>query len=432
MSRGTIPIASAELGRLRECEVLVKKGPAKGLRAKLDHGALIIGSGPEAELRLDDPTVSGRHCELVVRGDQVVVRDLGSRNGVMLNGVRVIEALVEKGSELRLGTSHLVIEQDEAEVLVSTQTQFGPLFGRSAAMRAVFAQLPSLAASNAPILVEGETGTGKDLTAEAIHQHSPRADANFVLFDCGAVASSLIEAELFGNEKGAFTGADIARPGLAAAAHGGTLVLDEIGELPLELQPRLLRLVERGEVRRVGSTKSERFDVRIIACTNRSLKAEVAAGRFREDLYFRLSALRVRLPSLRERPEDLPGLVDHLFTTSGAAMRFDQLGENDRAMLLAHRWPGNVRELRNTVERLRTFPSSGVASVLEHDEAATAPASTVLQPLSLARQAATDAFEVAYLRHVLSVSGDSVTEAAKLADVSRQFLQRLIKKHGLR
>jgi DNA-binding NtrC family response regulator len=429
--RGTVPLATAELSTLKRCEVVVKKGAQKGQRAKLDDGALVIGSGPEADLRLEDSTVSGRHCELVARGEQVVVRDLGSRNGVLLDGVRVIEAVVEKGSELTLGTSVLVVEPGDAEVLVSRTSSFGPLFGHSPAMRAVFAQLQSLADSNAPVLVEGETGTGKDVTAEALHQASGRADAPFVVFDCGAVAASLVEAELFGHEKGAFTGAEGARDGLAAAADGGTLVLDEIGELPLELQPKLLRLVEKGEVRRVGSTKSARFDVRIIACTNRSLKVEVAAGRFREDLYFRLSALRVRLPSLRERPDDIPGLVDHLFASTGARLRFEQLGENDRALLLAHRWPGNVRELRNTVERLRTFPTSAVGSLIETDDAA-APATTGLQPLSVARQEATDAFEVAYVRRVLAQAGGSVTEGAKLAGVSRQFLQRLIKKHGLR
>ncbi len=430
--RGTVPLATAELSKLRRCEVVVKKGAQKGLRAKLDDGALVIGSGPEADLRLEDSTVSGRHCELVARGEQVVVRDLGSRNGVLLDGVRVIEAVVEKGSELKLGTSLLVVEPGEAEVLVSRTSSFGPLFGQSPAMRAVFAQLQSLADSNAPVLVEGETGTGKDVTAEALHQASSRADAPFVVFDCGAVAASLVEAELFGHEKGAFTGAEGAREGLAAAADGGTLVLDEIGELPLELQPKLLRLVEKGEVRRVGSTKSERFEVRIIACTNRSLKAEVAAGRFREDLYFRLSALRVRLPSLRERPDDLPGLVDHLFASTGARLRFEQLGENDRALLLAHRWPGNVRELRNTVERLRTFPTSALGTLLETDDAAANVPTGGLQPLSVARQEATDAFEVGYVRRVLAQAGGSVTEGAKLAGVSRQFLQRLIKKHGLR
>jgi DNA-binding NtrC family response regulator len=431
----TVPLAASEVSRLRQCTVTVKKGPDKGATARLESGALVIGTADDCDLRLTDDTVSGRHCELVIRDDQIVVRDLGSRNGTLLNSVRVIEAVAEKGAELKLGNSRLVVEPTQGDVLVSKEPRFGPLIGKSAAMRALFAQLPPIAASSAPVLIEGETGAGKDLTAEALHQASPRAGGPFMLFDCGAVAPTLVEAELFGHEKNAFTGATAARAGVAEEANGGTLVLDEVGELPLELQPKLLRLAEKQEIRRVGSSHSVTLDVRIIACTHRSLKAEIAAGRFREDLYYRLSALRLRLPSLRERRDDVPALVDALLEGKGAGLRFDHLPENDRAMLLSHQWPGNVRELRNAVERLLAFPDAKVASLLEVEqrtqgEKAVTAAHVV--PLPLARQAAQDAFEKSYLTQVLARADGSVTEAARIAGVSRQFVQRLLKKHGLR
>ena len=215
MKQGTVQLAPTELTQMRSCSVVVKKGPDKGSTERLEHGALVIGTAADCDLVLTDDTVSGRHCELILRNDQVVVRDLGSRNGVLLNGVRVLEAIAEKGAELKLGNSVLLVTPDQTEVLVAKASSFGPLYGASPAMRAVFAQLPTLAGANGPILIEGETGTGKDLTAEALHQASPRAAGPFVVFDCGAVAASLVESELFGHEKSAFTGAGTARIGLA-------------------------------------------------------------------------------------------------------------------------------------------------------------------------------------------------------------------------
>ena len=298
-------------------------------------------------------------------------------------------------------------------------------------MRTIFGQLQALADSPAPLLIEGETGTGKDLTAEAVHSASPRAKKPFVVVDCGAVSSTLIEAELFGHEKGAFTGAGAARAGLAEAANGGTLMLDEVGELPIELQPKLLRLVERREVRRVGSNTPVPVDLRIIGSTHRTLRDDVRAGRFREDLYYRLSTLRLKLPPLRDRPGDLAGLTDRLFMQHGSARRFEQLSATDRSVLQAHRWAGNVRELRNVVERMLTFPHAPMSTLIERDtpvpQAATADLS-----LKLARDRALTQFERDYLVHVLTLSGGSVTEAAKLAGVSRQLLQRLLHRHHLR
>jgi len=430
---GTQPLHATSLIKVKRCELLVENGPAKGTQAVVSDEILSVGSDPDCGLVLEDETVSARHCEFLIRPDGVLVRDLGSRNGVRVNDVRVIEALLERSAVLRIGNTRLKATLVDANLLVTQGSRYGTLYGKSASMRALFAQMPTLAGSSAPVLIQGETGTGKDMVAQALHQASGRADGPCIIFDCGAVAASVMEAELFGHEKGAFTGAASARPGLAEAAHGGTLIVDEIGELPLDLQPKLLRLVERNEIRRVGGTQSTRIDLRIIACTHRALRAEVKAGRFREDLYYRLSTLTVRLPALRERLDDIPGLVDLLLEERGASLRFEELGDHDREMLLAHRWPGNIRELRNVVERLVAFPTAGVAALLDNEPTARhAVVSSALPPLSTARQKAQDVFEENYVREALSRAKGSVTEAAKLAGVSRQFLQRLIKKHGLR
>ncbi len=425
-------LTGGERLELQRLEVLVSGGAGKGTRLPLDGGPVVVGSGEGCDLTVPDDTVSSRHCELFWREGRLVLRDLMSTNGVVVDGVPVVEAYLSPGSKVKLGQTTLTLKKLEPEqVTVSGATHFGPVFGKSAVMRALFSQLEAVAQSDAPLLLEGETGTGKDLTAEAIHAASRRADGPFLVFDCGAAAGSLLEGELFGFEKGAFTGAAAARVGLAEAASGGTLLLDEVGELPLELQPKLLRLLEKREVRRLGSNTSTTVDVRLIGATHRSLRAMVKAGTFREDLYFRLSALKLRLPSLRERLDDLPGLVDLMLREHDSRRTFEQLPETDRALLLEHRWPGNVRELRNVIERLLAFPTLPAGGLMEPDAAPTDAGHVAeLLPLSAARERATDAFERAYLKQVLQKSGGNVTEAARLAQVSRQFLQRLMRKHG--
>ncbi len=304
----TRDIAAAQRLERRRIEVRVTSGPDKGLTAVLFDEPLVIGTGPEADLRLTDETVSANHCELSWRDGRLVVRDLASTNGVVLEGTAVAEAFPKDKCKLALAQTTLTLKPLESEeVVLSGRRLFGPLYGESPAMRALFTQLEAVAKSDAPLLLEGETGTGKDLTAEAMHKASARADGPFVVFDCGAAAGTLLESELFGHERGAFTGANAARPGLALAADGGTLLIDEVGEVPLELQPKLLRLLERREVRPLGANETKTVDVRIIAATHRPLRAMVKAGTFREDLFFRLSALRLRLPSLRSGPRTFPG-----------------------------------------------------------------------------------------------------------------------------
>jgi two-component system, NtrC family, response regulator GlrR len=431
--RRTRPVSGPLRARMLKGEVQVTRGSDKGETASLDEGPLIVGGNQECGLRLTDPTVSARHCELSLRSGAVHLRDLGSTNGVFVDGHRVTEALLEIGTRIRLGQTELKLKgTGEEQVELSSSDQFAGLYGKSEAMRVLFPQLEAVAKSSAPLLIEGETGTGKDLAAEAVHRASGRAEGPFVVFDCGAAAPSLVEAELFGYEKGAFTGAVTSRPGLAESADGGTLVVDEVGELPLELQPKLLRLLEKKEVRHLGSNKPAQVDLRVVACTHRSLVAEVKSGQFRQDLYFRLSALRVRLPALRERTEDIPGLVDLMLKEQRSPMRFAELPESVQAMFLSHRWPGNVRELRNAVERLLAFPTLQAGLLDSEAPTASGPIADSFLPLSQARARNQDNFEQRYLRDLLRRSEGSVVDAARMAEISRQFLQKLLRKHGIR
>ncbi|HEX3905423.1 MAG TPA: sigma-54 dependent transcriptional regulator [Polyangia bacterium] len=316
--------------------------------------------------------------------------------------------------------------------------RFGRMIGRSSAMQVVFDVLGKAASSDATILLEGETGTGKEVSAEAIHLGSPRKDKPFLVVDCGAMPPQLLESELFGHERGAFTGAVSSRQGVFEAAAGGTVFLDEIGELSIDLQPKLLRVLERREVRRVGTNNHFPVNVRLVAATNRSLRDQVAAQKFRSDLYYRLAVVEVKLPPLRERLSDLPLLVDHVVRAfagvdpaTAAKVRapefLDALGR--------HTWPGNIRELRNYLERcvaLRDF--SPPRSVTGSMPAVAGPESAVNvgQPLREAREAWVSAFERRYLEELLRQHENRVSAAARAAGVDRIYFYRLLWKHGLR
>ena len=342
--------------RLRElaysrCRVVVVDGPDKGLVAEASGPELAIGTGEGNQLVLHDPAVSRHHLAIGMSPRGAHLTDLGSTNGTFLAGHRVESGWLEQGSILRAGVTTMRFEllADEIREPLSDEDRFGRALGKSAAMRRVFALLPKIAASESTILLEGETGTGKSLLAEAVHQASPRAKGPLVVLDCGSIPPSLIEAELFGYEKGAFTGAIAARAGAFESAAGGTIFLDEVGELPLELQPKLLRALEDRVVKRLGNPQAVKLNVRLIAATNRDLRMEVNRGRFRSDLYYRLDVVRLRLPALRERREDIPVLVESFydqFAGEGTEPPPELLAE-----LVSHDWPGNVRELRSAVER---------------------------------------------------------------------------------
>ncbi len=417
----------------------VRSGPDTGLTCELAGSPLRIGSASDNDLVLSDETVSRRHCELSPLPAGVRVRDEGSTNGVLVEGVRVFDALFAGPVELRLGDSVLRVEPSGESISREELATdgFHGLVGRAPAMRALFADLARIAPSDVTVLVEGETGTGKEVVADALHAASRRSRGPFVVFDCGAVAPSLVESELFGHERGAFTGAVTSRPGVFEQAHGGTLFLDELGELPKELQPKLLRALERREVRRLGSQKVINVDVRLVAATHRNLAVEVQRGNFRQDLYYRLAAARVRVPPLRDRMEDLPLLVAHFLNRSKPPRSVREVPEQVWELLRAHRWPGNVRELSHAVERFLVTPER-VLSEPHSTTLATAGTDITLtheagppRPLREARREASEAFERAYLAAALQHTQGNVTRAAALAEVSRQMLQKLMRKHAL-
>jgi pSer/pThr/pTyr-binding forkhead associated (FHA) protein len=338
---------------------VVLNGSARG-RAPLVGKKLTIGKAPENDLVLDDPLVSRTHCEIERVKDGLLVRDLGSTNGTRLDGVRVHEAIARPGSVVGVGSVDVSLRPTALPIdaLPSKNDKFGEAWADSLAMRSIFGVLEFIAPSDATVLLTGETGTGKDVLARSIVQRSRRKDGPFVVVDCGAMKWSLAESELFGHERGAFTGADAARKGAFELADGGTIFLDEIGELPLDVQPKLLRVIETRKFQRVGSSKVQTTDVRVIAATKRDLEAEVAAGRFREDLFFRLAVVPVHVPPLRERKDDVPLLARRLLAALAPGRPLEPT-EAAWALLLAHDWPGNVRELRNVLERAALLSQHG-------------------------------------------------------------------------
>jgi transcriptional regulator with PAS, ATPase and Fis domain len=298
-------------------------------------------------------------------------------------------------------------------------------------MRELFADLVRIARSEVTLLIEGETGTGKELVAESVHSESQRADGPFVVFDCSAVAPTLIESELFGHERGAFTGAVTSRAGVFEQANGGTIFLDELGELPKDMQPKLLRVLEKRQVRRLGSQTTLPVDVRLIAATNRNLPAEIALGHFREDLYFRLAAAHVHVPPLRDRMDDLPLLAEHFLSQQVPPKTLSDVPPPVWEMFKAHRWPGNVRELSNAVQRLLVTPERPFSPSASSPPPALRADDVPLQPLRVARRDAGDAFERHYLEALLARTTGNVTRAAAVAEVSRQMVQKLMRKHGI-
>lgn len=417
----------------------VLSGSSKGTTRTLGT-RMTIGKAADNDLVLGDDTVSRHHCELARTVDGIQVKDLGSTNGTKIDGTRVHEAIMAAGSVLKVGEIEISFRPaaQRIEVLPSDATEFEGVIGQALSMRTIFGVLERIAPTDATVLLDGETGTGKDVLARAIAARSTRAGKAFVVVDCGAVSYSLIESELFGHERGAFTGAVAARQGAFELSDGGTLFLDEIGELPLDVQPKLLRVLETREFRRVGGNKTLRTNVRVIAATKRNLLREVGAGKFREDLYFRLAVVPVTVPPLRARREDIPMLARHILKITSAPREYS-LGTETLDALAAHDWPGNVRELRNVLER-----AVYLAQATKSDELG-----LVLLPGSSVQPDATfqfdssrsyrdtrakyDAeFERRYVRWLLGRHGGNVSAAAREAKMDRKHLHDMAKKHGLR
>ena len=426
-----------------KCSLVVAAGPDAGARVPFESSRATIGTSPDCTLLLSDPTVSRVHCELVVEDRGFRLHDLDSTNGTTVAGLLVREVWLEAGASFSVGSTRISLEPSaqRVEIRLSDEDRFGFAIGASARMREIFYVLERMAPKDVTVLLTGETGTGKDVLARSIHERSPRREKPFVTVDCGSLPDELVESELFGHAKGAFTGATEERAGAFEAADGGTVFLDEIGELPLAQQTKLLRVLEEREIRRVGETKPRKVDVRVIAATNRSLPVEVQAGTFRKDLYFRLSVLELRVPPLRERIEDIPLLAEQFLASlaerGGRAK--PALARHAIWALKTYPWPGNVRELRNVLEKavaLAAGPEIGPEAIalgsMGDDPSSTRPARPFAVDARVPYDEAHDRFEREYLMDLLRLHELNVTNAAKAAGIHRQTIHRLLRKHGIK
>jgi len=448
----TVHARSGKVLELSRCALVVLSGDQRGRECVIERNLFRIGKSETSDLVLTDDTVSRTHCEIVRDAKGYLVRDLGSTNGTMLDGAEVKEGYLKPGAVLTVGKVELRLRPfaERIELLPSERDTFGEVVGRSLRMREIFGLCERLAPTDVSVLLGGETGTGKDVLARAIHQHSARKKNALIVVDCGAVVGSLIESELFGHEKGAFTGASQQRAGAFELAHGGTIFLDEVGELPLDLQPKLLRVLETHTFRRVGGNKEIKVDIRVIAASKRNLQLEVERGKFREDLFFRLAVVTMDLPSLRERREDIPALAKHLLSRidDKAAQGTSPLTLDAQVLdaLSGHDWPGNVRELRNVLERaaylsraqglsslaLNALP---VAQRAMHESSRSEANTLSFSPGESYRETRTrfeDKFERDFVTWLLDRHEGNISAAAREADMDRKYLYKLAKKHNLK
>ena len=419
--------------RYRRFKLNVIAGPDKGKTIVSDGQEVSIGTADGNELVLQDATVSRHHCVITATSKGFLLRDLQSTNGLRLGGYVVHSALLTAGAKLAMGRTQLEFEALDEEVSepISEEEHFGNALGRSAAMRRIFAMLPRLARVDTSVLIEGETGTGKTLIAEALHRSSPRASAPFVVVDCAATPRSLFESELFGHLKGSFTGAHATRAGAFERAKGGTIFLDEIGELPLELQPKLLRVLEDPHVQPLGANHRVAIDVRVVAATNRDLRAEINRGTFRADLYYRLNTVRLYVPPLRDRPEDIGLLARHFY------QQFAPDAEAPTALIDAfelQNWPGNVRELRNAIERALLLGPEEMIRIAKSEHATQRPPGRLFDPdlsFRASKELAVGGWERAYLDELMGQHDGKITRAARAAKMDRNHLRELLRKHEL-
>lgn len=413
--------------------LLVLTGELRGREVDVLSDAVSLGKSRSCDVVLPDDSVSRLHAEIQREGDAYRLRDRGSTNGSFVGGARVTDAYLKPGDVLGIGKVQLRFMPRDArtELLPSEKERFGEVIGKSLEMRKVFGVLERVAPTDVTILLEGETGTGKDLVARAIHLQSSRREGAFVVFDCGAVAPDQIEEELFGQEASATA---TRRPGVFELADGGTVFLDEIGELPLDVQPKLLRVLETHRLRRVGGAEELEVDIRIVAATHRELKAQVDAGEFREDLYFRLAVVSATIPPLRERRDDIPVLIEHFSRRLPPGM-WKSPGPEAMARLVGYDWPGNVRELRNVVERSAYLSPDGVIDLVTTRRAAQGTSEPVDFDPTLTfreqKERATELFEEAYLQWLLQRAEGNISRAAREADMDRKYLHKLLRRYGI-
>lgn len=437
--------------RLRVSRLLVIEGPDLGKELSIERERATVGRSLICDLVLSDTSISGTHFEIQAHERGFLLRDLDSTNGTFCGDLAVREVWIRHGQTIRVGQTTLRFEPLEStvEIDASTRDSFYDLVGKSVRMREIFALLERVANTDLTVLVRGETGTGKELVARALHRASKRHAAPLVVQDCSAIAKDLIESTLFGHEKGSFTGAIDRRTGCFEQADTGTIFLDEVGELDLSLQPKLLRVLETRNIKRVGGGKEIAVDVRVVAATNRDLRKMVSQGSFREDLYYRLGVVTVELPALRERPEDIPLLVES-FLQQVAQRRYPdenrqyQVTNEAMSRMCAYAWPGNIRELKNTVDRAAQLAEGMVLDVPDllpqsqrslPDGVSASSAATFVEeglPFKEAKQRVLDQFEAAYLKCLLDKNAGNVTRSAQAAGLTRYHLRELAKRYGIR
>ena len=439
--------------QLRKAKLVVVEGEDNGKEFVIDKPKVYGGRSKVNDITLNDQSISGTHFEIRALEEGFLLRDLGSTNGTRLGGCRIKEIWLEPDVSFRAGTTTMKVKstKEVVEIPLSDQEHFQGVIGRSVAMREVFAMLEKVAPSELTCLIEGETGTGKERIARAIHDASRRKKKPYVVLDCSSIPKDLMESYVFGHEKGAFTGAISQREGAFEQANGGTLFLDEIGELDISLQPKLLRVLENQEFKRVGGSKVIRSDCRVIAATNRDLRSMVDDGTFREDLYFRLSIIRIYLPSLAERGEDIPLLVEH-FLDELASRRPDRpkmrLTAPALEQLMRHPWPGNVRELRNVILRagnLSTGAAIDQADLFLNDavfgaESSSPGSSTphdrividIAKEFKEAKAELVERFEEQYLGELMQEHEGNISQASRSAGLTRYHLRELLKKYDLK
>jgi DNA-binding NtrC family response regulator len=438
----TLVVESRTTLKVRKCRLSVTGGPDLGKEVISDKERLRVGAHSTNDLTLvEDRTASRHHFEIQYTERGYLVIDLNSTNGTWLDGRRIERAYLSQGSQIRAGQSTLSFSPIDEELTVEPDKdgELCGMIGQSARMRQIFGLIRKIAPMDVSVIIQGETGTGKELVAHAIHELSSRKSGPLVVLDCGAIPPNLIESELFGHEKGAFTGATATRPGAFERANNGTIFLDELGELRIDLQPKLLRVLENREVRRVGANETEEVNVRVIAATNRDLAKEIEAGHFREDLFFRLSVITIQVPPLRQRKEDIPFIIKKELADPDIVARHGRKHISPAAMsvLMAYSWPGNIRELMNVISHVLTFSESGDIDV-QHLPARV-QGQQVEQPLPFnehlsfkdAKEQLLENFEREYLMQVLKRCDGNISRAARESGLHRKSIERLVKKYSL-
>jgi DNA-binding NtrC family response regulator len=429
----------AAKGRIEVRGGVISISKGKGSKPRIDVGPdpLVIGRNESCDLVVDDKKVSAVHLEVIATERGVRVRDLGSRNGAFIGETRVGEVYLTKPTFILCGETLLDFAPTGVEqVEMSDLSGFGPLVGQSGGMRAVFERLKKAAPTDLTVLVLGETGCGKELVAKAIHEASHRANKPFVVVDCGSIPATLAEATLFGHERGAFTGAVDKRISPFIEADGGTIFLDELGELPIDVQPKLLRALAEQRIKAVGSNTYRSVNVRVVAATRRDLVREVNAGGFRSDLYFRVAQVKVELPALRQRSEDIPLLVRRMLEEMGDKKAYDRLTNDSLERLMRHDWPGNVRELRNVVAVALAFSKEGPIDLASHLSPLVAGSTQEATPtkgktFQDAKREILARFEREYFTSLFHECNGNVSEIGRRAAMERAHVRGYLRRHGI-